>query len=120
VLIGAGVITMVQGFVALFDETFYLAPTSDLAVTASYAVWGWAFLVLGTVLIVTGCGIAAGFTWARVLGVVVAAVNAVVNLAFAAYPTWTVIVVGLDIMTIYVLVVHGGEGKALRDGRRRQ
>lgn len=120
VLVGTGVITMVQGLVPLFENAFYPAPTSELADTASYLAWGWVFLALGALLVGTGCGIAAGSTWARVVGVVVAAIDALAILAFALYPMWTTIVVGLDILSIYVLVVHGGKGRALRDGQRRR
>jgi hypothetical protein len=47
---------------------------------------------------------------ARVAGVVLAALSAVVNLAFlAAYPIWSVLVIALDVVVIYAIVVHGRE-----------
>jgi hypothetical protein len=117
-LIGAGVINAIQGLVALFDDDFYLVTASGLAVVANYAVWGWALLILGATLVAAGVCVALGFAWARTVAVVVATINALVNLGFVtAYPMWTVLAVGFDIVTIYALVVHGGEGKALRTGR---
>ena len=117
-LIGAGVTNAIQGLVALFDDEIYLVTASGLAVDASYAAWGWALLILGATLVAAGICVALGFTWARTVAVVVAAINALVNLGFvAAYPMWTLLAVGFDIVTIYALVVHGGEGKALRIGR---
>jgi hypothetical protein len=118
VLVGAGVVNVVQGLVALFDPEFYLATASHLAIDINYSVWGWALLILGAALLVAGGGVIVGYAWARVVGVLVAAVNAVVNLGFvASYPMWTVMAVTFDVLTIYALVVHGGEGRAVRDGR---
>jgi hypothetical protein len=117
-LLAAGLINTVQGLVALFDDDFYLALPSDLVIDVNYAVWGWALLILGAALVAAGGGVALGYAWARVFGVVVAAINTLTNLAFAgAYPFWTVIAVSVNVLAIYALVVHGGEGKALRTGR---
>ena len=118
-LFAAGVINAVQGLVAILDDDFYLVSTSDLVIAVNYTVWGWTLLILGVALVVAAGGLALGYAWARVAGVVVAAVNALVNLGFAsAYPIWTVLAVSFDVVAIYALVVHGGEGKALRTGRR--
>ncbi|MEV4701753.1 DUF7144 family membrane protein [Actinoplanes sp. NPDC049316] len=118
-LCGAGVINAVQGLVALFDESFYHSPSSGLVVDVNYAVWGWALLILGLTLIAAGAGVFLGYGWARVVGVVVAAINALVNLGFAtAYPAWTILAVAFDLSAIYALAVHGGEAKLLRVSRK--
>jgi len=118
-LSGAGVVNATQGLIAIFDSGFYVAPTAELIVDVNYAVWGWALLILGVTLLVAGCGVMLGYAWARVLGIVVASVNALVNLGFVtAYPGWSVLAVGFDVLAIYALVVHGGEAKALRIRRR--
>jgi hypothetical protein len=117
-LFAAGVINVLQGVVALVNPDFYLVSASGLVINVNYTVWGWALLILGATLIVAGFGIALGYGWARVVGVVVASINALVNLAFvSAYPLWTVIAVAFDVLVIYALVVHGDEGKALRSGQ---
>jgi hypothetical protein len=118
VFFGAGVINGIQGLVALLDDDFYRTSASQLAFNVNYTVWGWALLILGAALVAAGVGVALGYAWARVFGVVVAAINTLTNLAFAgAYPFWTVIAVSVNVLAIYALVVHGGEGKALRTGR---
>jgi hypothetical protein len=44
--------------------------------------------------------------------VILAVVNAVVNLAFVpAYPIWAIIVITLDVLIIYAMAVHGSELK---------
>ena len=117
-LAAAGLINIVQGLVALFDEGFYQASATALAVDVNYAAWGWALLILGVALVAAAGGIALGYGWARVVGVVAASINALVNFGFVtAYPAWTLLAVGFDVLAIYALVVHGGEAKALRAGR---
>jgi hypothetical protein len=117
-LAAAGVVNAIQGLVALFNEDFFHTSGGQLPAGVNFTVWGWAFLVVGAILIVAGLGLALGHTWARVVGVLVAAVNLLVNLGFAdVYPAWTAITVALDVITIYALTVHGGEGRLLRIGR---
>jgi hypothetical protein len=117
-LVGAGAINTIQGLTALLDDAFYRTATTDLLIDINYTVWGWAFLITGAALVAAGFGLALGYAWARVTGVVVGAGNVLVNLGFVhAYPTWTVIAVVLNVITIYALVVHGGEGRALRTRR---
>jgi hypothetical protein len=118
VLVGAGLINVLQGLVAIVDEGSYLVTASELVVNVNYAAWGWALVVLGAALLVTGIGVAVGLRWARIVGVVTAVINAVVNLGFvASFPMWTVIAIALDVLTIYALVVHGDKGAAFRGGR---
>ncbi|MEV6596251.1 hypothetical protein AB0M36_05215 [Actinoplanes sp. NPDC051346] len=118
-LCAAGMINAVQGLVAVFDDDFYQASTTRLVVDLDYAAWGWALLIFGVLLLLTGAGVVLGYRWARVVGVVVASINALVNLGFAsAYPAWTILAVSFDVSAIYALTVHGGEAKALRISRR--
>jgi hypothetical protein len=58
-------------------------------------------------------GVFAGQTWARVVGTVVAVVSALLNLAFlAAYPIWSTLMIGLAVVVVMALTVHGSEIKA--------
>jgi hypothetical protein len=119
ILLSSGLINLIQGLVALFDDDFYPASGANLVIDVNYAVWGWALVILGAGLVAAGVGLVLGYGWARAAGVVVTAINMLVNLGFAgAYPPWTIVVVALDIVAIYALVVHGGEAKALRTGSR--
>jgi hypothetical protein len=109
-LIMMGAFQAVMGFVALFDDSYYLVPGTGLVVHADYTTWGWIHLLLGVVAIIAGVGIVVGQTWARVIGVILAAISALVNMAFlAAYPIWSVLIITFDIIAIYALVVHGRE-----------
>ena len=74
------------------------------------AAWGWLHLVLGVVAVIAGYGVIVGERWAQIVGIVLAGVSAIVNLAYiAAYPLWSVIVIAVDVIVIYALAVHGRE-----------
>jgi hypothetical protein len=115
VMVIVGIFNVIEGLVALLNEDYYVVAPSGLVVEVSYTVWGWTLLVLGAILVLTGWGAATGRTWARVLGVIIAVVNAVVNLGFmAAYPIWSVLAIALDVIVIYALVAHGREAQVFR------
>ena len=105
-----GTFQAIEGFVALFRDNYYAVTRNGLLVTMDYTVWGWTHLLIGLIAVVTGIGIFAGQMWARVLGIVIAAVSALANMAFLpAYPIWCTIIIAMDILVIYALTVHGRE-----------
>jgi hypothetical protein len=111
-----GVFQIMMGFVALFKDDYYLVGREGLVVTLDYTSWGWTHLILGVVVLLAGFGVLAGQMWARVVGIILAMLSAVVNVAFlAAYPVWSVIIITLDVLVIYALSVHGREAKAAYD-----
>src|SRR5689334_3811959 len=73
---------LIQGLVALFKDDYYLVSPNGLVVEVNYTAWGWTHLLIGLVAIATGIGVLLGQTWARVLGIVIAVVSALVNVAF--------------------------------------
>ena len=97
-----------QGLVAIFDDEYFLVTDSGLTVSVDYTAWGWTHLLLGTAVVLAGLSLFSGYTWARVVGVVLAGLSAIVNFGFiAAYPLWSLIVIGLDVFVILALTVHG-------------
>ena len=108
-----GVLHIVQGLVALLNDEYFVVRSSGLLVDAGYTVWGWAHLVTGAVVLVSGFMVFAGKVWARAVGVVVALMSAVGSMAFlAAYPVWSLITIVLDVVVIMALTLHGSEIKA--------
>ena len=103
---------IIQALVALFDDGFYLVRENGLVVDVDYNLWGWIHLVIGIVAVLGGVGLLAGNMAARILGVGVAFLSALVNLAFiSAYPVWSTIIIVLDVVVIFAIVVHGRELK---------
>jgi hypothetical protein len=114
----AGSFHAIQGLVALFRDDYYLVSPSGLVVNVDYTTWGWVHLIGGAVVVAAGLGAIAGQTWARVVGVVVAVLSALLNVAFlAAYPIWSTLMIGLDVLVIWALMVHGGERPTRTENR---
>ncbi|MFG1622639.1 hypothetical protein [Kribbella sp. NPDC049227] len=97
-----------QGFVALFNEGYYVVEKNGLAIHMGYTGWVWTHLIIGTVVFVAGFCVLVGQVWARVVGVILAVVSILVNVAFlAAAPGWSTIMIAVDILVIWALTFHG-------------
>ena len=109
IMIVLGVFNALDGIVALAKWNG-LPASGSLPVTINYTAWGWTWLILGIIIALAGFGILAGQTWARAVGVVVAALNAMAQLAYIpAYPLWSILIILVDILVIYALTAHGRE-----------
>jgi hypothetical protein len=105
-----GSFQVIAGLMALFDEGYYLVGPNGLVVDVDYTTWGWVHLGIGVVALAAGFGLVRGAMWARVLGIVVALVSAVVNFAFLpAYPLWAMMMIAFDVIVIYAIAAHGRE-----------
>lgn len=112
IMFTVGFVNVIEGIVALVKDEYYLVRPNGLVVNIDFTAWGWALLIFGLLLLFAGYGVMVGQTWARVTGVILAVINAVVNLTFVpAYPIWAIIVITLDVLVIYALAVHGRETK---------
>lgn len=111
-MIMVGAFQVILGLTALLNSDYYIAGSNGLVVNVDYTAWGWGHLALGVVTLAAAFGLLTGSMWARVLGIAVAMVGALVNLAFiAAFPVWCITVITLDVLVIYAIAVHGGELK---------
>jgi hypothetical protein len=107
-----GFFNIIQGFVALAQDDFYLVGSNGLVLSLDYTAWGWVLLISGALFVFAGYGVMVGQMWARVTGVILAVVNAVVHMVvMPAYPFWSIMVITLDVLIIFALVVHGREAK---------
>ena len=103
---------MFEGLVALFRHTEIAFPTSGLTIQVSFTQWGWLHLIAGALVFVAGLGLFTGRMWARVLGVILVSISAVVNFAWAAiYPFWSITLLAIDFFVLYALIAHGAEMK---------
>jgi hypothetical protein len=101
---------LLQGFVALFDDNFYVVGSDGLALGLDYTVWGVIHLMVGVLAVLIGLGLLSGNMVARGAAVALAGFSAVANLLFlAALPAWSLTIIAVDVAVIYAVVVHGGE-----------
>lgn len=115
-LIIAGAIDLIYGFIAIFQPaSSYFAVSDGQLVVLDVQGWGWWHVIFGIVLILAGIALFSGATWARVLAIILAALNGLSHLmVLPLQPWWSVIVITIDILIIYGLTVHGRELKAAR------
>jgi hypothetical protein len=115
-LLMMGALQAMEGLVAIFQDDYYMVTRGGMVINLDYTTWGWTHLIIGLIAVGVGIGVFAGQTWARVAGIVIAAISVLVNIAFlAAYPIWITIVIALDVLAIYALAVHGKEIKYRTD-----
>jgi hypothetical protein len=107
---------MFEGLIALFRHSYIHFPTSGLTIQVSYTSWGWLQLIAGALVFLAGLGLFTGRMWARVLGIILVAVSALVNFAWATvFPVWSITLLAIDLFIIYALIAHGAEMKADRE-----
>ena len=60
--------------------------------------------------VLRGHGLFLGQTWARVVGIILAAMSAVANFLFIPYyPFWSIVVIALDVFVIWALLAGTSE-----------
>jgi hypothetical protein len=105
----SGVVTAIQGIVALANSEFYVVGqeyTFEFDITA----WGWILLLLGIVVAAVGVFLYMGQTWARWTALVVVALSMIANFVWVPYyPVWGIIVLALDGAVIWALTVDTSE-----------
>ncbi len=107
-----GAFQAIAGLVAIFDDGYYLVARTGLLIHVDYTTWGWVHLLIGLAAVAAGFGLMSGRMWARVLGVTVAGLSAIVNMAFMpAYPLWAMLMIAFDVIIIYAITAHGSEMK---------
>ncbi len=112
-LVTIGLFDIFQGIIALLDDEFAVVVEGGLLVF-DLTTWGWVQIIIGAILLLAGFGVFSGATWGRTLAVIVCVLNALHQLTIMpTYPFWALIMIGLNIVVIYALVVHGREAAAV-------
>ena len=106
-LIILGVWNAIDGLTALLAGGFVVADAQRV-VALDVAAWGWVLLAIGVVEVIAGIALFIGAQWARVVAVLVAGFNGVVQLAFlAAYPVGAILIMVVAAVVIWTIVKHG-------------
>ena len=104
-----GIFNFIYGLVALINNEWLVLTTRGI-LYFNLTTWGWILLITGVVQVLVGAAVLYGQTWARVVGIVIAALSLISALSILnVYPGWGFIIIGLDVLVIYALAVHGGE-----------
>ena len=99
-----GAFNVIGGLGALFRDEVFVAGNEVLV--ADVTAWGWLLLLVGLLQLAVGVGIFRGRGWARLLGVLLASLSAVLHIAFlVAFPVFSLITIALSVLVIYGLIV---------------
>ena len=110
----AGIMMMLIGFFhglaglsGIIQDDFY-AVLPNYVLKFDVTTWGWIHLIGGIIIVFAGFGVFSGAVWARTVGVILAAVSALVSFAWIPlYPIWSIVLIAIDVTVIWALTVHG-------------
>jgi hypothetical protein len=101
----AGMFGIINGIAALVNDEIYVV-TEDGIFLFDFTVWGLIHLTVGILAMFAGLSLLTREAWARFTGVVLAMASALSQLAFIpAFPLWSVVIIGIDVLVIYALLV---------------
>ena len=104
-LMTVGTLTFLNGLAAVFKDEFY-AKVGDYLYKFDITAWGWFHLILGILVVTVGVFVLIGSGWARIAGIILAALSLVSNfMALPYYQWWAIIIIALDIAVIWALSV---------------
>ena len=105
ILIGA--FHAIAGLAGILEDEFY-AVTPNYVLEFDATTWGWVHLIGGVIVLFAGFSVFKGAVWARTVGVIIAAVSALVSFAWIPfYPVWSIVVIAIDVAVIWALTAHG-------------
>ncbi|GII97318.1 DUF7144 family membrane protein [Sinosporangium siamense] len=104
VLVVLGIWSFFVGLAAILTSQFFVV-LPNYVYAFSTTSWGWIHLVVGILLVIVGICLFMGQTWARVAGVILASISAVLNFLFMPYyPLWSIVLIAVDIFVIWALL----------------
>ncbi len=106
-MILGGAFQFFEGLAAVVKGSVFVA-TQETIYQFNVATWGWIHLILGLIAVVVGFALFSGVAWARAVGIVLVALAAIANFLWIPYqPVWSILVIILNVATIWALTVVG-------------
>ncbi|WAZ19443.1 hypothetical protein STRCI_000498 [Streptomyces cinnabarinus] len=106
----AGVLDITRGIMAIAEDDVFVS-TPNYVFEFDLTSWGWIHLILGAVAVLVSLGLFSEATWARVSGVVLAALVIIANfLSMPYYPVWSIVLIAMSALIIWALCVHRSPG----------
>ncbi|MEE2033831.1 DUF7144 family membrane protein [Rhodococcus chondri] len=98
-----GIVQLFQGIAAVAEDELFVQG-QEYTFKFDFTTWGWVHIVLGVVMIVVGIALITGATWARVMGIVIAALSILANFLWLPYyPGWSLVIIALDVVVIWAI-----------------
>jgi hypothetical protein len=108
-LIVGGAFQVIQSIVAIANDEYILV-LPNYVFSVDLTVWGWIHLLVGLILAAVGIFLLLGKGFARIAGIVVAGISAIVNFSWLPYsPLWAMLLIAVDILVIWALATRRRE-----------
>ena len=112
ILIG-GTMNFIDGLVGITNANYFnnIAGNANIQLPATNDIktWAWIVLIAGVIMWIAGLLIFTGNMFGRIVGVIAASLNAILQLAYLAhFPFWSFTMILIDLLVIWGLIVHGG------------
>jgi hypothetical protein len=109
IMIVGGAFQAVEGLAGIVNDQ-YLVVLENYFLAFDLTLWGWLHLLVGLALLAIGIFVLRGATWARVAGIVVAGISALLNFVWLPHtPWWSLMVIAIDILVIWGLANYRRE-----------
>ena len=116
----AGTVLGIAGIMRIFDAIWafrYHGALPDNLEDAIFGhslnTYGWVYLVVAAILLVSSFGVLARSQFSRWIGIFAGAVMAISAIWWMPYyPVWSLVYIFLGVLVIYALAVHGGKETA--------
>jgi hypothetical protein len=113
----AGVIALVaggyntlSGIAALADDDTLADRATEVLYGIDLTAWGWFWLIVGVVQLVTGVLILGRNLWGLWLGVGIASISALMTVfVMFVFPLWAIAVLTVDFLVLYGLLTRSDE-----------
>ena len=102
-LIVGGAFQVIQSIAAIANDE-YLLVLPNYVFSIDLTGWGWIHLLIGLILAAVGVFLLLGKGFARIAGIVVAGISALINFSWLPYsPLWALLSIAVDILIIWAL-----------------
>ena len=106
----AGGYNALSGIAALADDDTVAARADEVLYGIDLTAWGWFWLIVGVVQIITGVLIFQRNTWGLWLGVGFAGLSAMLTVVVMfVFPLWAIAVLTIDFLVLFGLLTESDE-----------
>ena len=117
----AGTILGIAGLMRIFDAIWAFRYDGVLPENlegalfgTSLSTYGWIYLVVGAILILSSFAVLSRSQFARWIGIIAAAIGTISAIWWMPYyPVWSLTYVLLGLLVVYALAAHGGREPAV-------
>jgi hypothetical protein len=107
ILIVQGIITGIQGLMAVVGPDKYYLITDENLFLFNVNAWGWWSLIIGILLLLTGFALMAEQSWARIVAIILVVLSAISQLfLLSEQPWWSLLIIAIDVLILFALTAR--------------